>query len=93
MLSNKKASNERILCGCGDSGTNDAGIGMAQALGAKFLDDQGQEIGLGAINITKLARIDISGIHPKLKSVKIDAAFNAKDILCGPKSVARVYGP
>ena len=93
MLSNKKASNERILCGCGDSGTNDAGIGMAQALGAKFLDDQGQEIGFGAINIAKLSRIDISGLHPKLKSVKIDAAFNAKDILCGPKSVARVYGP
>ena len=39
---------ERILMGCGDSGTNDAGMGMAQALGVRFLDAEGQELGLGA---------------------------------------------
>lgn len=84
---------ERILIGCGDSGTNDAGIGCAQALGARFLDQDGNEIGLGAAHIPKLAKIDTSGLHPKLKNVKIDAALNAKNILCGPRSVARVYGP
>jgi len=84
---------ERILFGCGDSGTNDAGIGMAQALGAKFLDSEGNELGFGGINIPKLDRIDMSGLHPKLKMVQIDAALNWKNILCGPKSVARVYGP
>lgn len=31
---------ERILVGCGDSGTNDGGAGMAQALGARLLDAQ-----------------------------------------------------
>jgi glycerate 2-kinase len=84
---------ERILIGCGDSGTNDAGIGMAQALGVKFLDHEDNELGLGCVHLSQLARIDMSGLHPKLSSVQIDAALNAKNILCGPNSVARVYGP
>ena len=33
---------EAILLGCGDSGTNDGGAGMIQALGGKLLDAQGE---------------------------------------------------
>jgi glycerate 2-kinase len=86
---------DRILVGCGDSGTNDAGVGMAQALGVKFLDKDGQDLGLGGIHLPKLARIDMSGLHPKIASgsVRIDAALNWNNILCGPKGVAVVYGP
>lgn len=38
---------ERILIGCGDSGINDGGAGLAQALGARLLDFDDAEIGLG----------------------------------------------
>jgi glycerate kinase len=39
---------ERILVGCGDSGTNDGGAGMAQALGARLLRADGSTIGRGS---------------------------------------------
>ncbi len=35
---------ERILVGCGDSGTNDGGAGMAQALGIRLLDAAGNSL-------------------------------------------------
>jgi glycerate 2-kinase len=86
---------QHILIGCGDSGTSDGGAGMAQALGARFLDADGNELpraGGGAI-LSKLADIDLSGLHPRLKDVKIEAACNWQNVLCGPKGVARVFGP
>ncbi|EAS35180.1 glycerate kinase [Coccidioides immitis RS] len=86
---------DRILIGCGDSGTSDGGVGMCQALGARFFDKEGYELppatGGGALG--NLARIDLSGVHPRLKQVRVDVLCNWKNVLCGPNGVARVYGP
>ncbi|MBD2561176.1 MULTISPECIES: glycerate kinase family protein [Nostoc] len=87
------AGAERILVGCGDSGTNDGGIGMAQALGIKLLDESGNELGLGCGELIKLKRIDLSGRDSRLNKVQIDVACNWHNILCGKKGVARVFGP
>jgi glycerate 2-kinase len=84
---------ERILVGCGDSGTNDGGAGMAQALGVRLLDAEGQEIGRGGGELAKLERIDLSDRDPRLDNVKIDVACNWHNLLCGEKGVARVFGP
>lgn len=84
---------ERILIGCGDSGTNDGGVGMAQALGARLLDAEGRQIGRGGAALSRLAQIDLSGMDPRLKRVQIDVACNWSNVLCGPKGVARVFGP
>lgn len=84
---------ERILVGCGDSGINDGGAGLAQALGARLLDARGTELGPGGGALSDLARIDITGLDPRLKSVRIDAAVNWHNMLLGPKGVARVFGP
>lgn len=86
---------EHILLGCGDSGTCDGGIGMAQALGARFFASDGAEIpqALGGASLTDLAKADLSGLHPRLQHVKIDVACNWHNVLCGPKGVARVFGP
>lgn len=86
---------EHILVGCGDSGTCDGGIGMAQALGARFFSSDGEEIpqALGGASLTDLAKVDLSGLHPRLQHVKIDVACNWHNLLCGPKGVARVFGP
>jgi glycerate 2-kinase len=86
---------QHIIVGCGDSGTSDGGAGMAQALGARFLDTDGNELphAGGGATLSELADIDFSGLHPGLKEVKIDAACNWQNVLCGPKGVARVFGP
>ncbi len=87
------AGAERILLGCGDSGINDGGAGMAQALGARLLDREGKEIGFGGGALHRLAAIDPSGLDPRLKGVKIDVACNWSNLLLGPRGVARVFGP
>jgi len=35
---------QQVHCGHSGSATNDAGVGMLQALGIKFLDDAGKEV-------------------------------------------------
>jgi glycerate kinase len=42
------AGAERILLGCGDSGTCDGGVGMAQALGARFFNSDGSILPLAS---------------------------------------------
>ncbi|KAK2745314.1 hypothetical protein FQN55_006218 [Onygenales sp. PD_40] len=86
---------ERIIIGCGDSGTCDGGAGMLQALGARLLDINGHELprAAGGISLCKLASIDFTGLHPRLSQVEIEAACNGRNVLCGPQGVSRVYGP
>jgi glycerate 2-kinase len=88
-----EARAERILIGCGDSGTNDGGAGMAQALGVKLLDEAGNSLGLGGGELIKLKQIDSSQRHPRLDQVQIDVACNWHNVLCGEQGVARVFGP
>ncbi len=87
------AGAKRILVGCGDSGINDGGAGMAQALGARLLDTSGKDIGSGGAELSRLGRIDTSSIDPRLCDVTIDVAVNWHNVLLGPKGVARVFGP
>lgn len=83
----------RILIGCGDSGTNDGGAGMAQALGARFRDRDGFELEFGGGALVDLCELDLSGLHPRVGEVEVLAACNIKNILLGERGVARVFGP
>jgi glycerate kinase len=87
------AGAERILIGCGDSGTNDGGAGMAQALGVKLLDKTGAELGFGGQYLKRLAKIEMSNRDARLDEVQIDVACNWHNVLCGENGVARVFGP
>ncbi|RUR77890.1 glycerate kinase [Chlorogloeopsis fritschii PCC 9212] len=87
------AGAEQILVGCGDSGTNDGGAGMAQALGIRLLDAAGNELERGGGELIKLHTIDMSQRDSRLEQVKIDVACNWHNLLCGEKGVARVFGP
>lgn len=84
---------KRILLGCGDSGTNDGGAGMAQALGVRLLDADDLPIGLGGAELTRLVSVDVSRRDPRLDTVRIDVACNIHNLLCGSRGVARVFGP
>ena len=83
----------RILLGCGDSGINDGGAGMAEALGIRLLDEEGDLLPRGGAALARLAAIDMSGRDPRLDGVRIDAAVNWHNVLLGERGVARIFGP
>jgi len=84
---------ERLILGIGGSATVDGGAGMAQALGARLLDAAGKPIGWGGGELARLARIDVSGIVPRLAGVACDVACDVTNPLAGPRGAAAVYGP
>ena len=57
---------QEIIVGLGGSATNDGGAGMAQALGARFLDADGHELTQGGAALARLDRIDVSGLDLSL---------------------------
>ncbi|MEW2809373.1 glycerate kinase [Streptomyces massasporeus] len=83
----------RILVGCGDSGTSDGGAGALQALGARLLDAEGRELPHGGRELTRLHRIDPTGLDARLAEVELLVACNPYNVLCGERGVARVFGP
>lgn len=84
---------ERIVLGLGGSATNDGGAGMATALGVKFLDVNGEELEPGGGSLCELLTIDVSGLDPRLKSVKVDVACDVTNPLTGPLGASAVFGP
>lgn len=84
---------ERVLVCIGGSATNDAGAGMAQALGIRLLDEEGREIPPGGAALLRLDRIDATGLHPKVAGVEVAVACDVDNPLTGPHGASAVYGP
>ncbi|WP_305406176.1 glycerate kinase [Photobacterium leiognathi] len=84
---------EHIIVGIGGSATNDGGIGMAQALGVRFLDENNKQISYGGGALDRLHHIDISNINPRLVSVRLEVACDVDNPLCGEKGTSQVFGP
>ncbi len=93
ILAALNAGCERLIIGIGGSATNDGGAGMAQALGAKLLDQKGSDIGPGAQGLLNLSQIDISGLDPRLAQSEIRVACDVVNPLYGLDGAAYVYGP
>ncbi|MES2905349.1 MAG: glycerate kinase [Pseudomonadota bacterium] len=83
----------RVIVGCGDSGVNDGGAGIAQALGARLLDRDGNDIPEGGIGLDRIDRIDLSDLDARLATTSIEVACNIQNVLTGPNGVARLFGP
>ncbi len=84
---------ERILIGVGGSATNDGGAGAAEALGAKCYDERGRRLPPGGAALATLARIDVSGLDPRLPSVELQVLCDVQNPLLGPEGASAVYGP
>jgi glycerate kinase len=82
-----------FIIGIGGSATNDGGVGMLQALGVSFLDDQDREIGLGAQSLMTLSRIDTSGLDQRLQQSRIQIACDVDNPLTGEKGASVIFGP
>ncbi|WP_158161894.1 glycerate kinase [Grimontia hollisae] len=82
-----------LIVGIGGSATNDGGAGMAQALGVKLLDADGNDIGLGGGALNKLHTLDCSGMDPRLSQIKMEVACDVDNSLCGEQGASAVFGP
>ena len=83
----------RIGVGIGGSATNDGGIGMASALGIRFLDETGAAVEPVGAELKRIRRIDMSGRDPRVAKVRFEAVCDVDNPLCGPTGAASVYGP
>lgn len=83
----------RIILGVGGTATTDAGAGALQALGAKLLDKDGNDIAPGGAALSGCAEIDISGVDPRLAKVSFSLASDVTNPLLGPEGAAHVFAP
>jgi glycerate kinase len=89
----RKSGARKVIAGIGSSATNDGGVGMAQALGYRFLDVSGRELPRGGAALIRLDRIDDSGVNPGWRSVEVMVACDVTNPLTGPEGASAVYGP
>ena len=82
-----------IIIGVGGSATNDAGAGMAQALGARLTGADGKQLRFGGAALSDLSRIELDAMDTRLRECRIRVAADVNNPLCGPLGAAAVYGP
>jgi len=83
----------RVMVCIGGSATNDAGAGMAQALGIRLLDEDGEDLRAGGADLDRLAHIDMTGLHPSVRDVEFVVASDVDNPLTGSLGASAVYGP
>jgi glycerate kinase len=83
----------KLIIGIGGSATNDGGAGMAQALGARFLDAKGKELAPGGAALADLEHIDVTNLDPRLVGFEVTLACDVNNPLCGPRGASAIYGP
>lgn len=83
---------EKIILGIGGSATNDGGAGMLQALGAKLLDENNNQIGYGGYELSRLKKIDFSELDERLKKVEILVACDVTNPLTGENGASHIFG-
>ena len=93
VLAACKQGVRRVLVCIGGSATNDAGAGMAQALGARLLDRAGRQLRSGGAALLELARIDVTRLDPVAREVEFVVATDVDNPLVGPRGASAVYGP
>ncbi|MBC3956830.1 glycerate kinase [Pseudomonas triticifolii] len=87
------AGAQRIILAIGGSATNDGGSGMLSALGVRFLDRDDQPLPHGGLALAGLARVDLSGLDPRLADVRVEIAADVDNPLCGPNGASHIFGP
>jgi glycerate kinase len=83
----------KILLGIGGSATNDGGMGMATALGIRFLDENHQELEPCGRNLSKIETIDLSDVDSAFSEVEFIIACDVDNPLCGHQGAAHIYAP
>ena len=88
----EEACHKIIIC-LGGSATNDGGVGLLQALGVRFLDKEGKEIGFGGAELQRIVTIDDSQIDSRVKKTEIVVPCDVGNYLLGEKGATQMFGP
>ena len=80
-----------IILGIGGSATVDGGMGMAQALGVRFLDADGQALAANGGNLARVASIEMDECDPRLANCHIEVACDVDNPLVGARGAAAVF--
>lgn len=83
----------KIIIGIGGSATNDGGMGMAKALGYRFLDTDGNEVEQGGGYLNNVTKIDSSNLHASVLETEILVACDVTNPLTGVRGASAIYGP
>ena len=83
----------RFMICIGGSATNDAGTGMLEALGYRFMDSAGNILKGCGEALGRISSIDVSNVHPALTESEFIVACDVNSPFCGPDGAAHVYGP
>lgn len=84
---------QNIIIGLGGSATNDGGAGLAQALGAKLLDENNHQIGFGGAALSALRTIDLAQMDSRINTVQFVVACDVDNPLVGEKGASAIFGP
>ncbi|MDE6287469.1 MAG: glycerate kinase, partial [Muribaculaceae bacterium] len=82
-----------VMMGIGGSATNDGGMGMLAALGARFYDAGDNLLVPCGESLEKVARVDLSGLMPESREARFLIACDVDNPLCGERGASYVYGP
>ena len=84
---------DKLIIGLGGSATNDGGMGMMKALGARFLGQEGAPLAPDVRALLQLAKIDLQYLDPRLTKTEIVVACDVNNPLCGKNGASRIFGP
>ena len=91
ILTAIEAGAREIMVGLGGSMTNDAGSGMARALGWEFLDQNGRPLNEDVASLIRLEKIRPSNRPSTPRELRIVAAADVENPLLGPKGASHVF--
>jgi len=83
----------QFIIGLGGSGTNDGGIGMAQALGADITNTSGESVPFGGEGLQEVAHISLEKLDARLADCTFEIASDVTNPLLGEQGATAVYGP
>lgn len=82
-----------ITVALGGSATNDGGMGLACALGVRFLDAHGDELAGCGADLARVARVDLSALDPRVGEARFRIMCDVDNPLTGPEGASAVFGP
>jgi len=82
-----------FIIGLGGSATNDGGLGLLMALGGKFLDKNGNEVGMFGEDLIKIKKVNFESMDPRIFQSTIIIASDVDNPLCGKNGATHVFGP